>query len=181
VQQRLREQLRRRSDVRVDEVVVSLPAYPGVPVAHVPRVVEQLFVIGAHVQRDRDHPRRVDPRRRGVDRQLAHRDVDPTDTPATDPQDLLGVGGNDKVHVVGTQPQIGQRRLHPLRGVNRQVDPARAAVLVAVPLDRLPDRRVIHDRQHLPQVLPEQPVEQHLVAVLQHGQEDVLSRSVGCS
>jgi hypothetical protein len=51
--------------------------------------------------------------------------------------------------------------------VHGEVDPTRPAVLVAVELDGLSDRRVVDDGQHLPQVLGEELVEEHLVAVMQ--------------
>ena len=66
-----------------------------------------------------------------------------------------------------------------LGGVDRQVDAARAAVLVAVALDRLADGGGVDDRQHLREVVAEQPVEQHLVAVVQGRQVDVLGQVAG--
>jgi hypothetical protein len=44
---------------------------------------------------------------------------------------------------------------------------------MAVVLDRLADRRRVDDRQHLAQVAGQQPVEEHLVAVVHLGQQDV--------
>ena len=142
--------MRRGRDVGVDEVVVALVAHPGVPVAEVHLVVEQRQVVGAHVQHDRDHPARVDPGRGDVDVELADGDLDAADALVPDAQDALGVGGDD----------AGRRRRRPGRSsrnacldvlgvIDRQVDAARAAVLVAVPLDRLADRRGVDDRQHV--------------------------------
>jgi hypothetical protein len=57
--------------------------------------------------------------------------------------------------------------------VDGQVDrPARPAELVAEPLDRQPDGRRVDDGQHLGDVLRQQPVEEHLVAVTQVRQVD---------
>jgi hypothetical protein len=56
---------------------------------------------------------------------------------------------------------------------------SRAAVLVAVALDRLAHRGRVDDRQHLLDVFGQQPVEQHLVAIAQVGQEDVLRQVLG--
>ena len=56
VQHRVREQLLARGDVGVDELVVALVADPGVPLAQVHLVVEQVQVVGAHVEHHRQHP-----------------------------------------------------------------------------------------------------------------------------
>ena len=136
VQHRVREQLLARGDVGVDELVVARVADPGVPLAQVHLVVEQFQVVGAHVQHHRQHPRRVDPGRRGVDRELADRDLDAADALVADPEDALGVRGHQQVDVVGAQPGVAQRGLDVLGVVDRQVHPARAAELVGELLDR---------------------------------------------
>ena len=69
-----------------------------------------------------------------------------------------------------------QGNLHLVGGVDREVRAARTAVLVAVALDRLADGRRVDDREHLRQVVAEQPVEEHLVAVVQLAEEDVLGQ-----
>jgi hypothetical protein len=159
----------------------ALDQEPAEVVAHVaqdPYRVQD--VVGAHVQRHRDHPGRVDDagRRRvdGVDGELAHRDVDPADTPVTNAEDLLGVGGHQQVHVLGAHAEAAQRRLDLVGRIDGQVHPTRAAVLVAVPLDRLANGRVVHDRQQLAQVVGQHPVVQHFVTVVQLLQEDVLEQ-----
>ena len=76
------------------------------------------------------------------------------------------------------RPVLRSDVLDVLGVVDGQVDPARAAELVAEPLDRLPDGRGVDDRQHLLEVLGQQPVEQHLVAVAQVGQVDALGQIV---
>lgn len=55
----------------------------------------------------------------------------------------------------------------------------RAAELVAVALDRGADGRGVDDRQHLAEVVADEPVEQHLVTVVQTGQIDVLGEVGG--
>ena len=79
----------------------------------------------------------------------------------------------------GPEAVVAQGRLDVLRVVDRQVDPARAPVLVAEPFDRPADGRGVDDREHLLDVLGEQPVEQDLVAVAQVGQVDVPGQVVG--
>ena len=170
VQHRLREQLLARADVGLDQLVVAAVTHPGVPLAQVHLVVEQRQVVGAHVQHDRQHPRRVDPRGGGVHRQLPDRDLDAAHTLVADPEDALGVGGHQQVDVLGAQPGVAQRGLDLLGVVDRQVHPAGAAELDRELLDRQADRRGVDDRQHLLDVLGEQLVEQHLVAGPQVGQ-----------
>ncbi len=72
-----------------------------------------------------------------------------------------------------------QRRLDQLRGVDRQVHAPGPAVLVAVALDGLPDRRRVDDRQHLPQMVGQEPVEEDLVTVVEGGEEHVLGQRGG--
>ena len=148
------------------------------PVAQVHLVVEQAQVVGAHVEHHRDHPAGVDPGGGDVDGQLADGDLDPADAPVADAEDPLGVGGHDQVDVVGAEAVVAERLLDQVRVVHRQEHAPGTAVLVAVPLDRLADRRGVDDRQHVPQVLRQQPVEQDLVAVAQVGQVHVLGQLV---
>ena len=108
-----------------------------------------------------------------VDGQLADGDLDPADPPVADAEDALGVGGHDEVDVVGAEPVVAERLLDEVRVVHREEHAPGTAVLVAVALDRLADRRRVDDRQHLAQVLRQQPVEQDLVAVSEVGQVHV--------
>ncbi len=146
------------------------------PVAQVQRVVQQPLVVGAHIQGYRDHPARVDPGRGRVHGQLADRYLDAAYPPVADAQDLLGVGTHDQVHVAGAQLQGGEGLLDVVGPVDGQVDPPRPTVLVGVPLDRVADRGVIHDRQQLGQVIGQHLVVQHLVAVVQLLQVHVLGQ-----
>ena len=166
-------------DVGVDQVVVPLVADPGVPGAEVHVVVEQLQVVGAHVQHDRQHPARVDAGGRGVHGELADGDLDPADTLVADAEDALGVGGDQQVNVIRPETGVAQGGFDVLRVVDRQVDAAGAAELLAEPLDRQADRRGVDDGQHLGDVLGEQPVEQHLVPIAEIGQVHPLPQVVG--
>ena len=166
-------------DVGVDQVVVALVADPGVPLAQVHLVVEQPEVVGAHVQHHRQHPAGVDAGGRGVDGELADGDLDAADALVADAEDALGVGGDQQVDVVGAETGVPQRGLDLLGVVDRQVHAAGAAELVAEPLDRQPDGGGVDDGQHLGDVLGQQPVEQHLVAVPQVRQVHPLAQVVG--
>ena len=144
------------------------------PAAKVQRVVQQPLVVGAHIQRDRDHPARIDARRGGVDGQLADRDLDTADTPVADAQDLLGVAAHDQVDIPGSQPQRAERLFHVIRPVDGQVDAPRSAVLVRVAFDGIADHRIVDDGKQLGQVIEQYLEVQHLVAVVQLLHVDVL-------
>ena len=102
-------------DVSVDEGVVALSAYPGVPVPDVHGIAQQTLPVGADIEHHRDHARRVDSARRGVDRQLADRHLDAAHAPIADSQDLLGVGREDQVDIAGAGAEIGKRLLDGFR------------------------------------------------------------------
>ena len=59
-------------------------------------------------------------------RHLADRDLDAADALVADAQDALGVGDDEQVDVVGSQPVVEQRLLDVLGPVDGQEDPARA-------------------------------------------------------
>jgi len=62
--------------------------------------------------------------------------------------------------------------------VNREVHAPRTPALVMVVFDRQADGPVVDDGDHLGQVLCKQPVKQHLVAVVQSRQVDVLAERI---
>ena len=165
-------------DVVVDEGVVLRALDARLRDAEVERVVEQLLAVGADVEHHGEGARGVDAGGRGVDVELADGDLDAADAPVADAQDALGVGRDDQVDVLGPATAAQESALDAVGILDREVGAARSAVLVAVALDRLADGRGVDDRQHLGEVLAEQPEEQHLVAVVQRGEEDVL-REVG--
>ena len=152
-------------DESLDEVVIALAADARLAAADVQLLIEQGLVVGADVQDDRDHPGRVDATGGGVDGELADGDLDAADAPVADPEDALGVRHHDQVDLVGVEAVVAQRHLDVVGCVDGQVDAAGPAVLMAEASDRLADRRGVDDRQHLLEVLGEQPEEQHLVAI----------------
>ena len=165
-------------DVRVDELVVLLAAHPRAPQAEVARVVEQLLAVRADVEPDREHAARVDPGGDGVDGELADRDVDPADPPVADAEDRLGVRRDDQVDVVGPETGRLQRPVDAVDVLDVEEDTTRPPEEVAELLDRRPDGRRVDDRQHLVDVLADQPVEEHLVVVVSWVRKTHLSTSV---
>ena len=113
-----------------------------------------------------------------VDGQLANSDLDAADALVTDSEDAFGVGCHEKINIVTVQAVVAQRLLDSIWVVYREVDPMRPAVFVAVLFDRLADGWCIDDRQHLLQMLGQQPVEQDLITVSHIGQEDVLGKII---
>jgi hypothetical protein len=112
-----------------------------------------------------------------VERELPDRDAHAAGTEVAKTQDPFVVGGDDEpdtgaVHVV--------QQLSDASGVvRRHPQPAGAPQDVAELAARLTDRRRIHDRSELVQVVDQQPMEERLVAVLQSGQPDVPLQVVG--
>jgi len=149
------------------------------PCAQVHVVIEQFQIVGAHVQYDRQHPARVDASGRRVDGELADGDLDAADALVADAQNALGVGGHQQVDVIRPETGVPQSGFDVLRMIHRQVDTSGAAEFLAEPLDRQPHRRGVHHRQHLGDVLGEQPVEEHLVAIAKVGQLHPLPQIVG--
>ena len=178
LQQRVRKQLCGRLDVGVDEGVVALAANPRVAVPDVHRIGQQAFPVGADIQHHRNHARRIDAARRGVDRQLADGDFDSAHAPIADAEDLLGIGGQDQVDIVGAGAEVSKRFLDRIGMIDGEVHASGTPALVVVLLHRQADRPVVDNRNHLAQVLGEQAEEQHFVAVVQRGQVDVLAQRI---
>ena len=139
-------------DVRVDEGVVALSAYPGVPVPDVRGIVQQTLAVGADIEHHRDHAGRVDAARRRVDRQLADRHFDAADAPIADSEDLLGVGRQDQVDIAGTGAEVGKRLLDRLGMVDGEIHAARTPALMVILLHRHADGQIVDDGDHFAQV-----------------------------
>ena len=154
-------------------------ANPGMPRTQIHLVVEQFEIVGAHIQHDWQHPSWMDPGGRGVHGQFADGDFDSADALIPNPQNAFGVSGNNQVHVIGSQTGVAEGGLDALGSINGQVDTAGSAELVTEPFDRQSHRGRVHHRQHFGDVLGQQPVKQHLVAVSKVGQVHPLPERVG--
>jgi len=91
---------------------------------------------------------------------------------------LLGVGCKDQIDIFGTAVKAGKRLFDRFGMIDREVKTPRAAALVMVLLHRHADRPIVDYGDHLAQVLREQPVKQHLVAIVQSGQVDVPAQRI---
>ncbi len=119
---------------------------------------------------------RVDAGGSAVDRQLADRDRHPARPLIADAEDRLVVGRHHQPYAV-----VGGRSKHladPAAVLGSDPDPAATAKDVAELLRRLPHGRGVDDRQHLLEMVEQQPVEEVLVAVLQRRQSDVALQRV---
>jgi len=58
------------------------------------RVIEQIVVVGPHIDRDREGGRRVDPSARGVQRELPDRDAHTVRAEVAEAGDALAVSGS---------------------------------------------------------------------------------------
>ena len=84
-----------RGDEAVDEGLVGLAADPRVPHAEVHRIVQQIRVVGADVEHDRQRPVGRDAGARGVEAELADRDAHAADALIAEPENPLAVGDDD--------------------------------------------------------------------------------------
>ena len=162
---------------RLDHRVVGVAAEPRVAPAHVQRVVEQRRAVRAHVERHGERHARVDPRRRGIQGQLADRDTHAAGALVAEAEDPLVVGHDDEPDLVPRR--VAQDLRDVVHVVGGDPDAARATVQVAELLARTADGGRVDDGQQLLQVVEEDAVEQRLVAVLEGREADVPLEVVG--
>ena len=171
LQQDARQFSSHRLNEPVNEVVVGGTVDTVVPPAEIHGVVEELGVVGADVKENRQRAGRVDPAQRRVQGQLPDRDAHAADALVTQAQDPLPVGDDDDVDLPA-RPVAQDLPDTVAVGVGDE-QPAWPAVDLAEPLAGHPDGGGVEDRQHLLDVVGYQPVEQHLVGVLQRAQVDM--------
>ncbi len=172
LQQDLWQRLVHRADEAVDERVVLVVVDATVPPAEVTRILQELDVVGAHIEHDRQRTTRVDTADQRVERQLADRNAHPADALISQTENALPVGHHD--HVDLTMRPVVQHLVETVTiGVGHEQTPW-PPVDLAETLAGLAHGRGVHDRQGLGNVVPQHPVEQRLVAILQGAQVDVL-------
>ena len=139
-------------------------------VPQVERIAQQCFVVGAGIQRHRDHPAGVDTGRGGVRGQRGHGDAETAATEITDARDLLGVAAHDDVDIILGQSEGGKGLLDVAGPVDRQVNPARVGVVVLA--DSIVSGAAINERQQFSQVIREHLEIERRVAVMKQFQKD---------
>ena len=163
----------------VDERVVLVVADPPVAPAEVLRIFQEFDVVGSHIEDDRQGAGRVDAADEGVQRKLPDRDAHPADALVAQAENALAVGHDDDVRVAvrTVVDHLGQ----PVPvGIGHE-EPARPPVDLAEALAGHADRRGVHDRHGLGDVVTQDSVEQCFVAVLQCAKVDVLVEIVSAS
>lgn len=85
----------------------------------------------------------------------------------------MGVGADDEVDVIGTEAEGLEGCPDLLRPVDRQVDRPGAPLVVTPLPDRVADRGVVDDGQQLGEMVPENLVEEALVAVVSLAEQSV--------
>src|SRR5260370_42073503 len=115
VQERFGEEPGGRGDVGIDEGIVAFATHASMPVADVVRVVEQAFAVRPDIEHGGNHARRIDTRGSGVDGKLANGNLDATDAPIADTEDLFRVGGHEQIDVVGSRALGATPRFGPFR------------------------------------------------------------------
>jgi hypothetical protein len=110
----------------------------------------------------------------GVERQLSDRNAHPAKTLIAQSENALAIGHHDHVHVAPRSVARDLTDAITIREGNEQTP--RAAIDFAELLAGQTDGRRIYDRQHLLDVLTDQPVEDRLIRVLQRPQIDMPSQ-----
>ncbi len=172
LQQRVGVDLLDRLHEPVDEGVISVAAKAALLVAEVERVVEELLVVGAAVEGDRQGQLRVDAGAGYVEGELADGDAHASGSLIAQAEYALVVGGDDQADA--GLAGISEQLRNALDVVGRDPDAPGPAEDVAVLPAGAPHRRGVDDRGELLEVVDEEAVEEGLVPVLQRGETDVL-------
>ena len=101
------------------------PAQPRAAASRGTVVVQQLRVVGAHVEADGQRLRRMDAGRGGVERELADRDAHAARALVAEAEDALVVGDDDQAHVV--ERRVAEHLVHAAHVVRRDPEAARRA------------------------------------------------------
>ena len=175
--QRFREQLPRRGDELLHEIVVLAPAQPLLADADVELVLQQLLVVRSHVECDGERESRMHAGAGRVERELADRNAHPMRAQVAQAEDALTVGHHDDAHVLLRPVPHHPGDLALVLG--RDVEATRLPEDVAELGACLTHRGRVDDRHHVVDVVDHRAVEQRLVAVLQRDHEDVLLEGRG--
>jgi hypothetical protein len=172
LQQDVRPAALDRLDEGIDELVVLFAGDARMAPPHVEGVVQQLLVVGAHVQHHRQAVGRGDAATGGVEGELADGNAHAADALIPEAQDAFAIGDHDHLDVL-----LGGVLQHVIDPVLVRIGDEEAAsttIDVGELLARLADRRGVDDRQHFGEVVVQQAVEQRFVGILDVAQIDVL-------
>ncbi len=172
LQQHVRQLLHQRLHEALDEIQVRLPAHAAAAPSQVVRIRQALLVVGADVEQQRKRAGGVDASAQRIEGELADRNAHAAAALVAEAEDALAVRHHDHVHVAVRAVVEDALDLVALRV--REEQSARAADDLAEVLARVPHGRRVDHGHHLVEVRERHAVEQHLVAVLERAQVDVL-------
>ncbi len=154
----------------VDEAVIGLARQPPLAQAEIIGIAQQLFVVGADVEHDRQALLRMHAGAGRIERELADRNTHAVGAEIAETEDALAVGDDDEL--CGIWPVLQQ--VGDLAAVARGDEhAARTLEDQAVFLAGEPDRRRVDQRLDLVDVVADDAEEQRLVAVMQRIQRDI--------
>ena len=148
-------------------------------VAEVGGVVEQGFVVCTNIKIDGNGARWIDACGSGVNRQFADGNIRTIHAPVADAEYFFRVRHHNQIHIVRTQPQRFKGFANGFGVVDIQIHRARTAVVTAPFLNCFAYGRVVHNRQHLRQMVGQQFVIQHFVAVVQLVEKNIFFHIFG--
>jgi len=93
-------------------------------------------------------------------------------------ENLLGIGSQDQIDVVRARAKVFERGFNSVGLVDRKVHSARTPALMMVLFHSQADSAVVHNRDHLAQMLRKQPEKQHLIAVVKRGEINVFTQRI---
>jgi hypothetical protein len=162
---------------RVDEALVIDTGDARVAPTEVFRIAKALLVVRADVEDDGKGARGMDSADEAVERKLADGDAQSADALIADAKNALAVGNHDDVDFWIWM--IAQKRRNGVTQGIRDEKAARTAIDVAELLATERDDRRVDDRQHLLDMVEEEPVKEHFVGVLKLAKIDVAFEVVG--
>ncbi len=161
-----------RLDELVDDGEIRIATQAVLAPPQVPGIVEQLLVVGANVEADRQGARRMNAGSDAIERQLADTDRHAADTLVTDAQYGLVVG-DDHEFDVAERRRITQYLLDPTRVAGCDEHTPRPTINMGIKMRGGTDGRRIDHGHQLLEMRAQYLVEQHLVTVLQQAEIDV--------
>jgi hypothetical protein len=140
------------------------------------RILQQLFVVGADVQHDRETQPRVHAGAGRIERELADRDAHAVGAEIAQAENALAVGDDDEFGRIGP---IGQQLGDAAAIVGADEKPARPLENIAELLTGESHRRRVNDRLNLVDIVADEAEKQRLVAVVERIERHVFFEVVG--
>ena len=170
------ESLARGSNEFVDEFVVSRAGQPLAAQADIIGIVQEILVVGADIQHDRQAVLRMDTGAGRIERELADRNAHAVRAEVTEAENTLAVGDDDQLCRIGP---VAEQFRDPPAIVGADEHAARPLEDEAKPLAGEAHRRSVDQRLDFIDIVAHDAEEQRLVAVVQRVERDVFFQIVG--